>query len=512
MPAKTLMIQGTGSSVGKSLLVTALCRIFKRKGLSVSPFKSQNMSLNSFITEDGHEMGRAQVAQAEAAGLAPSSLMNPVLLKPCGDKTSQVIVNGAVRTTMGAREYYAFRPSLRMDILQSFMTLAGEHDLILIEGAGSPAEINLRENDIANMGMAAMADAPVILVGDIDRGGVFASLYGTVKLLEPHEQRRIRGCVINKFRGDGDILEPGLRLIEYLLAKPVLGVLPVLDVRIDEEDSLTERLGLRSASPDDLDIAVVRLPRLSNFTDFAVFDIIPGAALRYVEQPASLGQPDLLILPGTKNTPADMRFLRDSGFAGRIEALHAAGTAIIGICGGFQMLGKSILDPHGVEGEAKETAGLGLLDVHTVFMPHKRTTQTGLTLGNLAASRGMLRGMQGTPLSGYEIHMGYSTAAPGANVIPLGARDDGTPEGAVSPCGRVMGTYLHGCFDNISFARALVGGLRSTRGLPELPPQPVDEACHSYADYRQIQYDRLADQVEACLDMDALERIIFSRE
>ena len=509
MRAKTLMIQGTGSSVGKSLLVAALCRIFARRGLRVAPFKSQNMSLNSFITEQGLEMGRAQVVQAEAAGIAPSAHMNPVLLKPCGDSTSQVIVNGTVRATLGARDYYAFRHALKVDIMQSFLLLSESYDLILIEGAGSPAEINLRDNDIANMGMAEMADAPVVLVGDIDRGGVFASLFGTVKLLEPAEQRRIRGFIINKFRGDLSILEPGLRDLEYLLAKPVLGVLPWLDVRIDEEDSLAERLGRRaSRAPADLDIAVIRLPRLSNFTDFAVFDTLPDVRLRYVDAADALGAPDLLILPGSKNTLRDMLFLRENGFTERILALHRAGVPVIGICGGFQMLGRSINDPQGAESDLGSVPGLGLLDMDTAFAPHKRTTQTRAALTTEAAARGLLQGTEGMTLTGYEIHMGHSEPLPGSGALALSRREDGSPEGLSSPCGSVLGTYLHGLFDSLPFTRTLLDNLRRAKGLPPLPLRPEDGPPGTYADFKQAQYDLLADRVEACLDMENLERII----
>ena len=516
MSAKTLMIQGTGSSVGKSLIVTALCRIFARQGVSVAPFKSQNMSLNSFITDEGHEMGRAQVVQAEAAGLSPSSLMNPVLLKPCGDRVSQVIVNGAVRATLTAWEYHTFRATLTEDVLKAFNTLAARHDLILIEGAGSPAEINLRENDLANMGMAELADAPVVLVGDIDRGGVFASLYGTVKLLEEAEQRRIRACIINKFRGDAAILEPGLRQLESLLARPVLGVLPYMDVRIDEEDSLTGRLdrgrnkteGVTPghAPADAVDIAVIRLPRLSNFTDFAVFDMMPDAAPRYVGGAGEVGSPDCIILPGSKNTMGDMLFLRESGLADRILDLHRRGTPVIGICGGYQMLGRVIHDPEGVESGCPEMPGLGLLAMETRFFPHKRTTQTVMRICPEAARAGILRGTEGLLLKGYEIHMGESRARGGAALAPLGTREDGSAEGAVNAEGTVFGTYLHGVFDSLAFTRTLLNNLRAGKGLPPLAATSAPDA--RYEDFRRAEYDRLADQVAAHLDMDALTRII----
>ena len=508
MRAKTLMIQGTGSSVGKSLIAAGLCRLFSRQGLRVAPFKSQNMSLNSFVTREGHEMGRAQAVQAEAAGIEPSALMNPVLLKPSADHVSQVIVNGRARAVMSAREYYAFRHSLRGEVVQSFNTLAARYDLIIIEGAGSPAEINLRENDLANMGMAAMADAPVLLAGDIDRGGVFASLYGTVKLLEPHEQRRVRGLIINKFRGDVGILEPGLRQLEDLLGLPVLGVLPYQRFLIDEEDSLTDRLG---SGPDSapaggsscLDVAVVRLPRLSNFTDFAVFDSLPDVRLRYVDHPASLIRPNLLIIPGSKNTLEDMLFLDQSGLSQAILDLHAGGTPIIGICGGFQMLGRSIHDPLGVESAHGRVRGLGLLPLDTSFSSEKRTVQTSLTVN---AGKGILRGTQGMVLSGYEIHMGQSEPArnfhaKGASA--LGLSPEGRPEGAVNADGSVFGAYLHGLFDNLAFTRALLDNLRPAGNHPAPGAPPPD-----YAGLRHREYDRLADMIESHLDIPRLRRII----
>ena len=434
--------------------------------------------------------------------------MNPVLLKPSADHVSQVIVNGRVRAVMSAREYYAFRHSLRDEILQSFTTLAARHDLIIIEGAGSPAEINLRENDLANMGMAAMADAPVLLTGDIDRGGVFASLYGTVKLLEPHEQRRVRGLIVNKFRGDVGILEPGLRQLENLLGLPVLGVLPYRRFLIDEEDSLTDRLG---ACPDSapagdsgrLDIVVVRLPRLSNFTDFAVFDSLPDVRLRYVDHPASLRRPDLLIIPGSKNTLDDMRFLDQSGLSRAILDLHAGGTPIIGICGGFQMLGRTIRDPLGVESAQDSIHGLGLLPLDTLFSPEKHTAQTSLAV---SADKGLLRGTRGMVLSGYEIHMGHSAPAPdfhAGGASALGLSPERPPQGAVNANGSVMGAYLHGLFDNLAFTRALLDNLRPAGKHPAPDAPPPD-----YADLRHREYDRLADMIESHLDIPRLRRII----
>ena len=346
--AKAIMIQGTTSNAGKSFLAAALCRIFAQDGYRVAPFKSQNMALNSYITDEGLEMGRAQVMQAEAAGVKPSVRMNPILLKPTGDTGSQVIVNGEVRGNMTARDYFAMKRSLIPDILAAYRSLAAEYDILVIEGAGSPAEINLKKDDIVNMGMAALADCPVLLCGDIDRGGVFASLYGTVALLEPEEQARIQGLVINKFRGDKAILDPGLTMLEELTGKKVVGVVPYLPLDLDDEDSLTDRFQ-RPAQRGLVDIAVIRLPRISNFTDFNPLACLEQVSLRYVDCVASLGQPHVIILPGTKNTMEDLKWLRESGLEAAICRHASRGGAVMGICGGYQMLGSRLSDPEGVE-------------------------------------------------------------------------------------------------------------------------------------------------------------------
>lgn len=497
MNAKNLMVVGTASSAGKSLMVTALCRIFKNHGYSVAPFKSQNMSLNSFVTAEGHEMGRAQVSQAEAAGLAPSALMNPILLKPTSDHKSQVIVDGRVLTTMAAEEYYKFKDSLRPRVAAAYQALAAEHEVVVIEGAGSPAEINLMDNDFVNMGMAAMVEAPVLLVGDIDRGGVFASLYGTVKLLPPEDQKRIKGLIINKFRGDPKILEPGLRKIESLLNIPVLGVIPYEKFALDEEDSLTERLESKGQSAA-LNIAVLRLPRLSNFTDFAVFDTFADVSLNYVDTPAALAEADLIIIPGSKNTIEDMRYLRESGLASALVALAQAGRVIVGICGGFQILGKTISDPHGVESSLSEIDGLGLLDVATSFAKVKHTAQSSLKLrvgpGPLSTTADMV-------LEGYEIHMGHTEVGPGSE--PLGCNPNGSPGGAVSRDGRIFGSYLHGFFDNLEFTSRFLNNLRQAKGLGE-----SDQLVNgTFQHLKEREYDRLAAMVEANLPFERLLEI-----
>ena len=376
--AKCIMVQGTMSGAGKSLLCAALCRIFKEDGLRAAPFKSQNMALNSYVTLDGLEMGRAQVMQAQAAGVEPDVRMNPILLKPCSDTGSQIIVNGEVRGQMPAAEYFRYKTRLIPDILAAYHSLAETCDVIVIEGAGSPAEINLKENDIVNMGLAKLVDAPVLLAGDIDRGGVFAQLYGTVALLEPEERARIRGLIINKFRGDEAILRPGLTMLEEKTGIPVLGVVPYLQVDVDDEDSLAPSL-TQTAVHKPLDVAVIRLPRISNFTDFAPLEAHPLFGVRYVPRPEELGAPDLLILPGTKSTMSDLLWLRQSGLEAAVQKRAAEGTLILGVCGGYQMLGGTLSDPTGAEGDRPQTLrGLGLLPVDTVFDTRKTRTNRRL--------------------------------------------------------------------------------------------------------------------------------------
>ena len=379
--AKAIMVQGTMSNAGKSVLVAALCRIFKEDGYKVAPFKSQNMALNSFITKEGLEMGRAQVAQAEAAGVEPSVLMNPILLKPTNDTSSQVIVNGEVWENMSAKEYYKQKRVLVPEVKKAFNKLSEENDIIVIEGAGSPAEINLKENDIVNMFMAKMADAPVLLVGDIDRGGVFASLVGTMALFDDDEKQRVKGLVINKFRGDESILSPGLKTLEEITGKDVVGVVPYLDVDIDDEDSLTERFD-RKNEPALIDMAVIRTPRISNFTDFSVFESVPGVKVRYVKNPDDLGNPDMIFLPGTKNTMEDLLWMRQNGIEAKIKKLAAAGKAVFGICGGYQMLGETLSDPYGVE-HGGTMAGMALLPTETVFEKDKIRTRVDGTFNNV---------------------------------------------------------------------------------------------------------------------------------
>lgn len=486
--AKSIMIQGTMSSAGKSFLCAGLCRLFARKGLRVAPFKSQNMALNSFITREGLEMGRAQVVQAEAAGVLPDVRMNPILLKPTTDMGSQVIVRGKPQETLGAKEYYDQKKKLIPIVRETYEDLANDYDLIVIEGAGSPAEINLAENDFVNMGMAKIANAPVLLVGDIDRGGVFAQLYGTIALLPRDEQERIKGVVINKFRGDKSILTPGLDMLTDRIHKPILGVLPYLDVHIEEEDSLSLELQ-KTSFQKGIDIAVIRLPRISNYTDFQAFSIEQSASVRYVSSVRELGDPDLIILPGTKSTIADLLWLRTSGLEAKIGRLYSHGTPVMGICGGFQMLGQVIEDPEGSEAERGACVkGMGLMPLTTAFLPDKKMTQTvgnarELIVGDLPEA------LQGHELRGYEIHMGRT----------LVSKEKMSRSGGV-----VWGTYLHGIFDNDHFREAFLKELAALRGISLSNSHAI-----SYAEYKEQQFDLLADSITANLDMRLLSRIIF---
>ena len=481
---KRIMVQGTMSGAGKSLLVTALCRIFRQDGLRAAPFKSQNMALNSFITRDGLEMGRAQAVQAMAAGLEPDVRMNPILLKPSSDTGSQLIVNGEVRGHYAAREYFRMKKSLVPDIMAAYGSLARENDVIVIEGAGSPAEINLREDDIVNMGLAEMLDAPVLLVGDIDRGGVFAQLYGTVALLQPEERARLAGTVINKFRGDAEILRPGLSMLEEKTGVPVLGVIPYTRADIDDEDSLSDRLEQTTAHKP-VDAAVIRLPRISNFTDFSPLERHPALGVRYVRELPELKRPDLVILPGTKSTMDDLLWLRQNGLEAAIQKLAAAGTPVFGVCGGYQMLGRTLSDPEGVE-HGGELAGMGLLPCDTVFAPAKTRTRVtaAIETGRFA----------GVTMECYEIHMGRTERRGGQPFAILG---EGNEDGAVE--GNVFGTYLHGLFDTGELTDALAGWLLERKGL-----RPESVKTESHRDYQERQFELLAAEVRRALDLDAI--------
>lgn len=489
---RSIMIQGTMSNAGKSLLVTALCRIFREDGHSCAPFKSQNMALNSFVTADGLEMGRAQALQAEAAGIAPVVAMNPILLKPTSDTGSQVIVNGAPVGNMTAAEYFRKKRELVPAITNAYNSLASAYDIVVIEGAGSPAELNLKSDDIVNMGMAKLAGAPVLLVGDIDRGGVFAQLLGTLSLLEADEREMVKALVVNKFRGDREFFRDGVEILEQRGGIPVAGVIPYIRCDLEDEDSLSEKLGNRQAAP--IDIAVIRLPRISNFTDLDVFGQFAEVSVRYVARPAELGEPDLIILPGTKSTLSDLRFLRKSGFDTRIKQA-ARQIPIVGICGGYQLLGRGISDPHGIDcecGGGGSEQGLGLLETDTVFSEKKTTEQV---TGRFAEIPGFFGCLSGAKFSGYEIHHGVTENGG----KPLAVLGGGREDGAFSE--NVIGTYVHGIFDSADVCGRLVKALCARKGLPYT-------GAVSREEYRRGQLDLLAAEVRKNLDMSFIYKII----
>ena len=484
--AKVIMVQGTMSNAGKSLLVAGLCRIFKQDGYRVAPFKSQNMALNSFITSEGLEMGRAQVMQAEAAGIEPIVCMNPILLKPTNHTGSQVIVNGEVVGNMRAREYFAYKKQLIPDIKKAFRKLEEYADIIVIEGAGSPAEINLKQNDIVNMGMAEMVDAPVLLVGDIDRGGVFAQLLGTLMLLTESEKERVKGLVINKFRGDKSILDPGIVMLEEKGNVPVIGVVPYMELSLEDEDSLTERFDKKQEGL--IDIAVIRYPRISNFTDFNVFERIPGVTVRYVTSISELHRPDMVILPGSKNTMGDLKWMRQSGLEAAVKKL-SEDIPVFGICGGYQMLGNDISDPDGVE-DGGSMRGMELLPVSTVLQKEKTRCQVE---GKLETLNGPLQTISGYAYQGYEIHMGKS-------FYTKSGKYEDDAEKRIVVCGEnpnVYGSYVHGLFDYGSIALDIVKVLAENKGV-----QIENGEFEDYQSFKEKQYDKLADILRMYMNME----------
>lgn len=506
---RTIMLQGTASDVGKSVVTTALCRILKQDGYKVAPFKSQNMALNSYVTPDGKEIGRAQGVQAEACGVMATTDMNPVLLKPMQEMSSQVVVHGKPYQNLSARDYRSsFLPVAKRIVVDAVNRLRDEYDIVVMEGAGSPAEINLKHNDIVNMNMAAWADAPVILVADIDRGGVFAFIVGTLELLEPHERERVRGIIINKFRGDVSLLQPGIEWLEERTGIPVLGVLPYAnDLDIEAEDSVALEQWKGKAEPEnDLDIAIMALPHISNFTDIDPLIAEPDVRVRYVRRPEELGNPDAIVIPGTKSTMADLEWLRSTGLAEAVQhyaAQHLGSVA--GICGGYQMLGQHLSDPAGAEAEAGASMeGLGLLPLATEFAAEKRTERVS---GVVSASQLVGTPMHQVPVEGYEIHMGRSTitAHTGTSIEaePLFRLDgDGGADGCVTESGRLFGTYMHGVFHNDAFRRGWLNGLRLKQGLAPLP------MVLNYNAKREDAFDRLADLVRSNLQMDVLYQIL----
>lgn len=542
--AKAIMIQGTASNTGKTLLTAALCRIFQQDGYRAVPFKSQNMALNSYITADGFEMGRAQVMQAEAAGIEPDVRMNPILLKPTSDQRSEVIVRGKSIGTMSAKDYFAFKKTLLPAVQEAYEELAAQADIMVIEGAGSPVEINLKSEDIVNMGMAALAQAPVLIVGDIDRGGVFASLLGTMLLFTEEERGHVKGVVVNKFRGDVDILLPGLATLADMIQVPVLGVVPFLEVKVDDEDSLTDRF---ASAPEQglVDIAVIRLPRMTNYTDFAAFEYREGVSLRYVRSRQELGSPDLIILPGTKNCMEDGQWLRQSGLGGTIVRL-AAHTPVMGISGGMNLLGQRIIDPHGLE-KGGEVEGLGLLPLITTLGARSVTeNRQRQCKGNMPSMRGFFTRLSGLAYDGYamdgnrydlsddssgnfhgDLPDSLAGNLPGDLPCDLpggllgdfcgdesfmndgGYEDEGrageqdNEDRLFFVQGHVFGSRLHGLFDKEAVAKNLVGALLSRKGLKE-----DDLPAFDLEVFKQEQYDVLADAVRKSIDMKRLYEII----
>ena len=498
---RSIMVLGTGSSVGKSIITAGLCRVFKNDGYKVAPFKSQNMALNSFITKDGFEMGRAQVVQAEAAKIEPSVLMNPILLKPTSEKKSQVIINGKVYQDMNAKDYHVFKVELRHIIKKAYDTLSGQNDIVVLEGAGSPAEINLKENDIVNMGMAKISNSPCLLVSDIDKGGVFASILGTIMLLEPEEKARVKGLIINKFRGDIEILKPGLVQIEELTGIAVVGVMPYFNLKIEDEDSLSDKFSMYKESNDfDVDILIVKLPYISNFTDFNSLENIIGVRVRYCWDAKEFGEPDLIIIPGSKNTIHDLMFLRNSGLEGVIVEKSKRGTPVLGVCAGMQILGKTIRDPLGCESSVKEIGGRGLLDIDTVFEKDKTTIQTKAFVKS--DDEIILDAMDRMSIEGYEIHMGSTTY--GEDSLPFVMREDGETIGVSNKEGKIYGTYLHGIFDNGVFCDALIQGLKKKKGLAYQNFQKNID----FKDFKETQYEKLDELMRANIDISAIYSIM----
>lgn len=504
--AKPIMIQGTMSNAGKSIIAAGLCRIFVQDGYRVAPFKSQNMALNSYITENGLEMGRAQVIQAEAAKVKPDIMMNPILLKPTNDTGSQVIVNGEVVGNMKAADYFKYKKTLIPEIMRAYEKLSKDNDIIVIEGAGSPAEINLKSEDIVNMGLAKMVKAPVLLVGDIDRGGVFAQLVGTMMLLDNDEQEMVKGLIINKFRGDKQILEPGLRMLEEKALKNVCGVVPFMHIDIEDEDSLSERFDMRNEAAL-IDIAVIKLPRISNFTDFNSLERINGVGVRFVSKASGLGSPDMIIIPGTKNTMGDLLWLRQCGLEAAILKEASKGKTVFGICGGFQMLGEKIMDPYAVEAGG-EINGMRLLPIETAFEEKKTRTRVE---GFVEAIDGTLKGISNAKLEGYEIHMG-TTKINSDLVKPFSKlRMVNTDvhekfnkfkyDGAV--LNNIYGTYAHGVFDSEELVKGMIECLGKKKGITLNEINTVD-----YKQYKEKQYDLLADCLREALDMEAIYRIL----
>ena len=503
MAGQVLMVQGTASHVGKSVLVSALCRIFRQDGFRVAPFKAQNMSNNSYVTAGGGEIGRAQAVQADAAGVEARVEMNPILLKPEADHISQVVVMGRPLLSAKAKDYFGLKPQLWEAVHTSLDSLRADFDIVVVEGAGSPAEINLKKNEIVNMRVARYANAPVLLCGDIDRGGIFAFLVGTLELLEPEERELIKGFIINKFRGDPSLLTDGITWLEERTGIPVAGLVHYYrDIHIPEEDSVALDDAPAAPSQVVLDVAVIQLPHISNFDDFDPLARHPGVELRYVDSPAQLGRPDLVIIPGTKTTIPDLAWMNERGLSQAVKELHAGGAAVIGVCGGYQMLGTKVSDPEHIESSITELDGLGLLDLTTVF---EGTKETHRITGRVVAATGLLAGASGMPVSGYEIHMGRTVGESFSPPFRIEDRADvlvsaaGELDGALDASGSVIGTYIHGLFHNGELRTAMLNELARRKGvsLPDVTNElDLDR-----------EYDKLADWVRSSLDMDLVYRM-----
>lgn len=505
--AKSIMFQGTGSTVGKSIITAGLCRILADEGFKVAPFKSQNMALNSYVTADGKEMGRAQVVQAEAARVAPRVEMNPVLLKPTSDMGSQVILEGKVFKNLSASVYYDHKAFLMEKVLKNYQVLCDEYDVVVIEGAGSPAEINLRQNDIVNMGLAEAVDTPVILIGDIDKCGVFAAIYGTYMLLSESEQKRIKGYIINKFRGDVSLLVPGIEMFREKLDIPCLGVVPYKPLAIDDEDSVSERIMKKMGEVKEgvLQIGVIKLPYMSNFTDFTVLENEPSLDLSYVSTPEEIAGLDVCILPGSKSTIADLDYIKKKDLDKAVINHLAMGKILLGICGGYQMLGHRIVDPRGHESVVSEAYGLDLFPMETLMASDKTTT---LVAGEYHIETDLVdvSVTPKTPLinkgrvSGYEIHMGVSEYYKSYN--PLITLEDGRKDGAYAffDKGLVIGTYLHGILDDVDFRQFIINHCRLAKGL-----KPLE--AYDYKGFKDAAYNDLASLLRKSLDIEAIKKI-----
>jgi len=521
--AKNLMIQGTMSGAGKSILTAGILRVLHQDGWKVAPFKSQNMALNSYVTRDGKEIGRAQALQAFAAGIEPDSDMNPILLKPTGETASQVIVNGLPVGDMRAADYFRKKKDYIPEVLAAYERLSSRSDIVVIEGAGSPVEINLRENDIVNMGLAEMVDAPVLLAGNIDPGGVFAQLLGTVQLMSSQERARVKGLIINKFRGDKKLLDPGLTMFRDYCDIPFVGVVPYAEFELEEEDSLSDKLKVSScfrsdrAGRDVIRIAVIRLPFISNYTDFDIFDKIPQAELIYTDNAEAIKSADIVILPGTKNTANDLKWLKDKGLDKAVLAARDKGAVIIGICGGFQMLGRRIFEAPGegsskkpgatyeMQGDLERSAylqGLGVLSVDTVFKNQKTLVQGE---GILSGADGDFSALNGLSYRGYEIHMGVSRNLDDgcALLSDTAAQSLAGSSGMLCCSGSVLGTYIHGFFDNASVTRAVLDIVSRRKGIGS-----ICDGLENLWVYRDRELDKLADVVRSSLDMEYIYKVI----